>query len=103
MPTMTPDRLDAMRGGVLQQMERADRNVKRAIVAAAVVELVLFAVVLLAFDVHDPLARLVFVTAVLSYTIVALGLLALGAHVTRTVGRLVALLDTRDDARDDAR
>ena len=93
---MTADRLDSIRHGVLARMERAERNMKLAIYGAAFMELLLFALVLLMFDLRDRVERLVFVTAVLSYTILVLGLVALGAHVTRPVGRIVALLEPGD-------
>ena len=88
-------RLDDIRGGVLRQMEQADRAMKIAILVAAVLELTLLAVVLLTANLRDPVERLIFLTAILSYSILALGIFALGAHVTRTMGRVASLLDDR--------
>jgi len=42
----------------------------------------------------NPTHVLIFVTSVLGYTIVALGLVALGAHVSRACNRVVAVLET---------
>lgn len=93
---METDRLDTARAGVLRQMERAERTMKLGVLGAALVELLLFVVVLTRFDLSSSVERLIFATSVLGYTIVVLGLVALGAHVTRTVGRLVALLEPGD-------
>lgn len=90
---MNSERLDAARSSVLDQMERADRNRRIAIFGAAAVELLLFMVAFLMVDWSNRFERLVFVLAVLSYTIMVLGLAALGAHVTRSSGRILAALD----------
>ena len=90
---MNSERLDEVRRGVLDQMERAERNRKLAILGAAAVELVLFLVAFMMIDWSVRIERLVFVLAVLSYTILVLGLAALGAHVTRSSGRILAALD----------
>ena len=67
-----------------------------AMLGAAAVELVLFAVALRMVDMSNRLERLVFVLSILSYTMVVLGLAVLGAHVTRTVGRVLAAIDPSD-------
>ncbi|MGI8497313.1 MAG: hypothetical protein ACR2OG_07010 [Gemmatimonadaceae bacterium] len=85
--------LDTIRSGVLDRMERAERNVRLGILGAAVAELALFAFAFTMVDWHNRVERLLFVFATLSYTIIALGLVALGAHVTRSVGRVVAAMD----------
>ena len=89
---MRAERLDSIRQGVLARMERADRNVKLGIFGAVLVEMVLFVVVLLVLDLDNRVERLIFVTSILGYTIVALGLAALGAHVSRTAGRILMVL-----------
>jgi hypothetical protein len=89
---MNDERLDDIRGGVLRQMERADRAIKLAIGAAALLELGLLSLVVFTADLRNPVERLIFLTSILSYAIIALGLVALGGHVTRSVGRLASLL-----------
>jgi hypothetical protein len=91
---MYDERLDDIRGGVLRQMERADRAIKLAIGAAALLELGLLSLVVFTADLRNPVERLIFLTSILSYAIIALGLVALGGHVTRSVGRLASLLDS---------
>lgn len=90
---MSVPNLDAVRDSVLTRMERADRLTRLAIFAAGTVELALFAVAIYMVDWDNRVERLLFVFSVLSYTIIALGLLALGAHVTRSVGRVLAAMD----------
>jgi hypothetical protein len=93
---MRAERLDTMRQGVLARMERADRNMKLAIFGAVLLESVFLAVVLLLIDLENRVERLIFVTSILGYTIVALGLAALGAHVTRSMGRILTVLSDDD-------
>lgn len=90
---MNSERLDEVRVSVLDRMERAERNRKLAIFGAAAVELVLILVAFMMVDWDVRIERLVFVLAVLSYTIIVLGLAALGAHMTRSSGRILAALD----------
>jgi hypothetical protein len=93
---MRAERLDTMREGVLARMERADRNMKLAIFGAVLLESVFLAVVLLLIDLENRVERLIFVTSILGYTIIALGLAALGAHVTRSMGRILTVLSDDD-------
>ena len=90
MPTTN---LDAVRESVLTRMERADRLVRLAIYAGAATELALFAVAIYMVDWDNRIEKLLFVFSILSYTIVVLGLVALGGHVTRSVGRVLAAMD----------
>jgi hypothetical protein len=93
---MTNERLDSIRTSVLTRRERAERNMRLGIYGAALTELLLFVVAFRLVDMSNRLERLVFVLSILSYTIIVLGLVALGAHVTRTVGRLLAAVDPSD-------
>ena len=96
---MSSERLDNIRNGVLRQMERADRAIKLAIGTAAVLELGLLSLVIFTADLGNPVERLVFLTSLLSYSIIALGLIALAGHVTRSVGRLASLLESQGSPR----
>ncbi|MBV9773112.1 MAG: hypothetical protein JO040_04145 [Gemmatimonadetes bacterium] len=88
----TPD-LDAARRSVLDQMERAARTTRLAMLGAAAVEGVLMVVALLMVDWHDRLQVLLFLFSVLSYSIVGLGLFALGGHVSRVGARVAAVVE----------
>jgi hypothetical protein len=91
-PARTPD-LDRVRAHVLDRMERSQRVTRLAILGAALLELLLFAVAFRLVDWRDPVQKLLFVFSVLSYTMLALGLIALGGHVSRSVGRVLAALE----------
>ena len=82
--------------GVLARMDRHAQRVRMAVIAAAMVEGLLLVVALLMIDWRNDSQILLFAFSVLGYTIVALGLAALGAHVSRVGARVVAALDGRD-------
>jgi hypothetical protein len=90
---MTPDRLDEIRAGALNRMERSDRTVKFALLGALLVEGILIWSALSIIDWNDRLHRLVFILFMLSYMVMVLGMIALGAHVSRGFARLLAVLD----------
>ena len=90
---MTSTELDGIRQGVLDRMERHDRNMRLAVFGAAAVELALLVTALLIVDWADRTQTIVVIMAVLTYTVVALGLVALGAHVSRTVGRVLLAIE----------
>ena len=93
---MTPPDLDAIREGVLAQMERHERSVKLGILAAELAEAVMLGMAIWLVDFSSRFEILVLVLAVLSYTIIAFGLLALGAHVSRVGDRILAALPAAD-------
>jgi hypothetical protein len=81
--------------GVLDRMEQHARTTKLAILGAVAVEGLLMVIALLKVNWADTMQLLLFIFSVLGYTIVALGLVALGAHVSRVGARVVAALDDR--------
>jgi Kef-type K+ transport system membrane component KefB len=81
--------------GVLDRMEQHAQRMKLAIIGAAATEGLLMVIALLKVDWTETTHVLLFVFAVLGYTIVALGLIALGAHVSRVGIRIVAALENR--------
>jgi hypothetical protein len=104
MTTPRPDdaaALDAVRASVLDRMERGDRVMRGAIVVAALLEAGLFAVAFLYVDWKDHTQVLIFLLAALSYSIIALGMIALGGHVSRTVARVLAALDAQRELQRD--
>ena len=89
---MTARKLDEIRSNVLEQMDR-DARVKRvAILGAATLELVMLVCVLLVIDWSNDTHLLVLMLSVLGYTVVVLGLVALGAHTSRAIGQLAGAL-----------
>lgn len=83
----------------LDRLDRANRNVVMIIVAAAIVEFVILVSVLLNISFGDPLHRLVFLLAMLTYFTLGLGLVALGAHVTRVQEHLLNALEVLRDTQ----
>lgn len=81
--------------GVLARMDRDAQRVRLAVYAAAGMEGLLLVVALLLIDWRNETQVLLFVLSILGYTIVALGLAALGAHVSRVGARVVAALETQ--------
>jgi hypothetical protein len=77
-------------------MDRDAQRVRMAVIAAATIEGLLLVVALLKIDWTTDTQILLFIFSVLGYTIVALGLAALGAHISRVGARVVAALDRRD-------
>lgn len=89
---MRPQPADDVVTGVLDQMEQHARRIRLAVLGAAAVEGLLVVVALLTVDWGNSTHVLLFVFSILGYTIVALGLVALGAHVSRVGARIVAAL-----------
>ena len=77
----------------LARLDRANRRVTQIIIAAAAVEAALLIAVLLSIDFADPLHRLVFLLAMLTYFTLGLAIIALGAHVSRVQERLLTALE----------
>ena len=78
---------------VLDRIERHSRHVRLAVLGAAAVEALLLVLCLALLDWQNDLHVLLFMLSVLTYSVIALGLLALGAHVSRVGARIVAAMD----------
>ena len=91
---MSAQNLDNIRHSVLDRMERGDRLVKWAIVVAAALEGVLLVAAIFIADWSNPLHRLVFILSILTYSVIACGLVALAGHISRSVGRVLIALES---------
>lgn len=80
---------------VLANVDRHAQTVKIAILGAAALEGLLLALALWKLDWTNELHLILFALFVLTYTVIALGLVALGAHVSRVGARVVSALDDR--------
>ncbi|HZF40409.1 MAG TPA: hypothetical protein VE715_16410 [Blastocatellia bacterium] len=97
--------LNGVRSEALNRMERSERNFKIAFSSAVAIEGLFLVAFLLKANLKDPLHLLLLISTVASYTIIILGLIALGAHVSRntqTVLRAIELLE-RNSGGDNAR
>lgn len=90
------ERLDRMREGVLDRMEAGQRFVRFVLGVAALLEAAMLIACILLVDWSDRTQVLLFVIFILSYGIIALGMLTLGAHVTNATARILAALDARE-------
>jgi hypothetical protein len=85
--------LDEVRGQALAQINRSERNFKLAFLGAVVVEVLFLAAFLLAADLSNRMHLLLLIATVSSYSIVVLGLVALGAHLNRGVLRILKAVE----------
>jgi hypothetical protein len=98
---MTPvDHLAAAREAVLARVDRSDRAFRTAVLATAAAEVLLLGFSLSLMDFRNRDHLLMLALAVLTYTTIAVGLVALGAFVNRGLARILAGLELlRPDAK----
>jgi hypothetical protein len=96
------DRLDEVRAQVLARIEAAERHYRLAFFAGAALELVFLTLFLLLADLSNRTHLLLLLASVMTYSIVILGLVALGVHVTRTSLRVLRAVDAARGPRPDA-
>ena len=85
--------LDDVRTSVLDRLERSERMYKRVLLGAALFEAFFLLAFVLAADFKVRLHLLLFLSTVGSYTIVLLGLVALGVFVNRGNLRLLKAIE----------
>ena len=73
-----PD-LDRLRHSTLERIDRAERHFKLAFVGAALIELAFLVAFLLLADLSQRLHVLLLLSTIATYTLVGIGLVALGA------------------------
>jgi hypothetical protein len=91
---MSGKSVDAIREGVIRRMEQQAQTIRLVMLGAAAVEALMLGLALYLVDWQQRTHVLLFVFSVLGYTIIVLGLVALGAHVSRVANRIVAALET---------
>ncbi len=85
--------LDGVRAAALAQIDRSERNYKLAFFGAVILESMFIVGFLLLANLNDRLHVLLLIATVSSYSIVVLGLVALGAHVNRSIGRVLKAIE----------
>ena len=90
-------KLDEVRAAALARIDRSERNFKLAIYAAFVVESLFIVSFFLLADLSNRVHLLLLVSTVSCYSIVVLGLVALGAYVNRGVARLMKAIELQSD------
>lgn len=86
--------IDTARQSALAQMDRTERNFKAAFFLGAIVELGFIASFLLLSDLSNRNHLLLFLSSVAVYTIVVLGLFALGAAMKKNTLLILQGLET---------
>ena len=81
--------LDEVRAAAIARIDRSERNFKLAFIGAGAVETAFILSFILLADLSDRLHLLLLISTVSCYSIVVLGLFALGAHINRGVARVL--------------
>ena len=85
--------LDEVRAAALARIDRSDRNFKLAIYGAFVIESLFIVSFFLLADLSNRLHVLLLISTVSCYTIVVLGMVALGAYVNRGIARILKAVE----------
>ena len=89
-----PVKLDEVRAAALIRINRSERTFKLAFLAAALVEMLFVVSFLLLADLSNRVHLLLLISTVSCYSIVVLGLVALGAHINRSALRVLTAIET---------
>ena len=84
---------ETLRKSALDSVDVAEKRVKQALIAAAVIEGVLLATFFFLMDFGNRLHWLILVAALLVYATLSVGLLSLGAHVNASTLRILKAID----------
>jgi hypothetical protein len=85
--------VDRARGAALDRIERSERHFKMAFFGAAVVEAFFLLGFLLLADLSDRTHVLLLLATVAVYSVLALGLVALGSHINRNTLRVLKAVE----------
>jgi len=88
-----PIKLDEVRAAALARIDRSERTFKLAFFAAAAVEFAFLISFVLLADLSNRLHLLLLISTVSCYTIVVVGLFALGAHMNRGIARVLKAVE----------
>jgi hypothetical protein len=87
------DRPDNRTADALDRIDRAERRYKQAFLAAVAVEAAALPVYLALADFSNRTHVLLLIASVATYTIIAIGLVVLGAHVNRNTLRILRAVE----------
>jgi len=85
--------IDGIRGTTLDRIDRSERNYKAVFFGAAIVEAFFLTSFLLLADFSNRTHLLLLIAAVAVYTILALGLVALGSYINRHTLRIMKAIE----------
>jgi hypothetical protein len=92
--------INAVRKTALDRIDRSERHYKVTFLGAAIIEVFFIAGFLLLADFSNRMHVLLLITTIATYSILALGLVALGVHINRNTLRVlnaVELLGRTDE------
>ena len=90
--------LDEIRAAALVRINRSEKYFKLFFLGAFIVESLFLLCFLLLADLSNRMHILLLIATVSSYTIVVLGLFALGAHINRCVLRVLQAIELLKDS-----
>jgi hypothetical protein len=90
-------KLDEVRAAALARIDRSERNFKLAFFGAGAVEIAFIVSFVLLADLSNRLHLLLLISTVSCYSIVVLGLFALGAHINRAAARILKAVEFLKD------
>lgn len=85
--------LDEVRAAALARVERSERYFKLSFIGAGLVEVAFIVSFILLADLSNRMHLLLLISTVSCYSIVVLGLFALGAHINRGVARVLKAVE----------
>jgi hypothetical protein len=85
--------LNQVRQDAVARIDRSERNFKLTFLGAAIVEAMFLVSFLLLSDLSNRMHVLLLISSVSTYTIVILGLVALGTHINRSVLRVLKAIE----------
>lgn len=90
---MTEKNLNYVRGAALDRIEKSERHMKWALFGAAIFECLFLVTMLWAMERGNRTHLLLLVATIGSYTVIALGLIVLGAYVNRCTARVLKAIE----------
>lgn len=91
---MSDTTFDRLRGNVLDRFDRAERNFKLSLLCGAFVEAAFLVGFLLLADFGERLHVLLLISTVAVYSLMVVGLFALGAHVNKATRLVLQAVDS---------
>jgi len=85
--------LDEVRAAAIARIDRSDRYYKLAFIGAGAVESAFILSFILLADLSNRTHLLLLISTVSCYSIVVLGLFALGAHINRSIARVLKAIE----------
>jgi hypothetical protein len=86
-------KLDEVRAAALARIDRSERYFKLAFIGAGAVEVAFIVSFVLLADLSNRMHLLLLISTVSCYSIVVLGLFALGAHMNRGIARMLKAIE----------